>query len=396
MEYRSLRFGYLVFAGICIVFFFNTIFAYPAIRYKDKIFTEVTKKADIKYGSNTNVFFINQDLRLDVYMPENDTVVDRPCIVFIHGGSFMYGTKEEEIIVALCREFALRGYVTASIEYRLGATILKEAFGEAILRAVQDAKAAVRFLRANRLTFGVSDSLFVVGGTSAGGVTAVHYAYFDSDEIPPYLDTAALGGIEGESGTPQVISKIRCIVNCWGAIADSAWLTGESTPVISFHGTEDAVVPYEAGYAFNLPNLPLYGSAVIHRVCLRQGIASELKPYTGMGHGHSATSSQMDTTVKLTADFLYRHLFGASAVNEKAMPSPVAVNHPGAYTVFAALCVGKALLSHERDVGSIVYGLDGRVLHREITGGSGAMRRGTAAGMYVIGKERRRSAGRSE
>ncbi len=303
--------------NILIITLIVLSFGYEPIRYKDKIFTEVEKSADVKYGSNKDYQNNQKDLHIDIYQPKNDTVKSRPCLVFVHGGSFMTGNKEEPNLVHLCNEFAKRGYVTSSIQYRLGTGWSYQGFSEAILRAVQDAKAAVRFLRKNKTTYGIDESKFVVGGTSAGGVTALHYAYMDSKEIPSVVDTNALGGIEGSSGTPGVSSAIACIINCWGALGDTAFMMdGETIPVVSFHGTEDNVVPYDVGFAFGMPFLPLHGSAAIERVCKRQNITSYLQSYVGLGHGFSGPDSPyMDTTLSVMVDFLFDNLIGNSPIS---------------------------------------------------------------------------------
>lgn len=67
-------------------------------------------------------------------------------------GSFVGGTRNDAVMTRLCQEFARRGYVTATASYRLGVSIgitnpLDAEFAKAAIRATQDAKAAVRFLR---------------------------------------------------------------------------------------------------------------------------------------------------------------------------------------------------------------------------------------------------------
>lgn len=312
---------------LLVIFFSLVISAKQPIRYKDKIFTEINKTADIKYGENVDYQNKKIELHFDFYEPKEDTCKTRPCLVFVHGGAFMGENKNEENLVHLCQEFALRGYVTVSIQYRLGTGFSYKEFAEAILRAVQDSKATVRFLRKNKATYGIDDSKFAVGGTSAGGVTAIHYAYMDGPEIPSEVDTTKLGGIEGESGTPGVSSAINCIINCWGAIGDTVFLEdNETIPIASFHGTEDNVVPYDVGFAFNMPFLPLHGSAAIERSCQRLGIPSKLQSYVGMGHEFANPSDpRMDTAITVMIDFLYKHLVDSSPItyvfnNQKKSP----------------------------------------------------------------------------
>src|SRR3954469_20208519 len=92
------------------------------LRYRDEIFSTVTKTADVAYGSAVDQTGANVTLKLDVYRPAGDTVTKRPVIVWVHGGSFRAGSKTSPEIVDEANTFARKGYVTASIDYRLSPT----------------------------------------------------------------------------------------------------------------------------------------------------------------------------------------------------------------------------------------------------------------------------------
>jgi para-nitrobenzyl esterase len=120
-------------------------------RYTTPVFSAYDSTMNIQYGANIKVNSQNQNLMLDVYEPSGDTETTRPLILIAHGGSFIGGTKTGTDVVTLCRDFAKMGYVVASVEYRLG--IANFPFpgpdstdaSEAVMRATQDARAAVRF-----------------------------------------------------------------------------------------------------------------------------------------------------------------------------------------------------------------------------------------------------------
>src|SRR5512146_3202830 len=92
----------------------------PQAPYRDPLY-EVRLTPDIVYGSGpvrTPQRF--KTLLLDLYEPEDGGALgDRPAVVLIHGGSFETGSKAEGRIVQLCRYLAARGFVAASIDYRL-------------------------------------------------------------------------------------------------------------------------------------------------------------------------------------------------------------------------------------------------------------------------------------
>jgi len=62
-------------------------------RYIDDVFTDVSMTT-VTYGSNTSVFGINQNLKMDIYQPVGDTNAKRPVILFAFGGSFIIGSRQ--------------------------------------------------------------------------------------------------------------------------------------------------------------------------------------------------------------------------------------------------------------------------------------------------------------
>jgi acetyl esterase/lipase len=95
---------------------------------------------------------------LDLYQPKAKG--PHPGIVIIHGGGWWKGDIETD--KPLAERLALKGFVVALIEYRLS--------GEAIYpAALEDCRAAVRFLRENAATYDVDPAKIGVTGGSAGG-----------------------------------------------------------------------------------------------------------------------------------------------------------------------------------------------------------------------------------
>src|SRR3954469_1091485 len=123
-----------------------------ATRYRDQVFSEVTKNADIVYGVAPDENGQPEKLKLDLYQPKGDTISKRPVVIWVHGGGFSSGDKSDDKIVDLSERFARKGYVTASINYRL---LVKNGCGgsgtpsndcvAAAIEAVHDGQAAVRW-----------------------------------------------------------------------------------------------------------------------------------------------------------------------------------------------------------------------------------------------------------
>lgn len=177
------------------------------LRYRDIMFDDTTI-SNITYGQNVNLSNGNATLRLDVWMPKNDTVTNRPLIIIAHGGNFLGGSKTGSDVLQFCNDFSDMGYVVASIDYRVGMTNFpfpgpdSTDATEAVIRAVHDAKAAVRFFKKDVSTmgntYGVDTSNIFFMGVSAGGFMALQVAYLDDpNEFPSWADTTGQFGLHG-------------------------------------------------------------------------------------------------------------------------------------------------------------------------------------------------------
>ena len=142
--------------------------------------------ADVAYA-NTSV-----TQKLDLYLPPGEG--PHPVVVNIHGGGFKLGDKSM-VDQALAQTLLDSGYAVASIDYRLS--------GEAIFpAAVFDAKAAVRFLRANAATYKLNPDKIAAFGQSAGGNLASMLG--TSGDVAEF-DDPSLGNAETSSRVQVVI-----------------------------------------------------------------------------------------------------------------------------------------------------------------------------------------------
>ena len=258
-------------------------------RYKDIVFNSVNVKKDIQFGSNTALDGSDLPLKLDFYEPADDTLKLRPLIVCIHGGSLISGVRDE--MAQFCNDFARRGYVSATIDYRIGIEAPKgvKTILEALLRGVQDAKAAVRFFRSKASEYGIDTSKIYLEGSSAGSMIAVHYAYWDENEIPPDIDQSKWGDIEGTSGNPGYSTEIKGIVNYCGAIVNPSWINPGEIPVANLHGLLDMVVPADSGISTDF-GIKLFGGVAISRIATQLGIYNHRAFFPLSGHGGNEDS----------------------------------------------------------------------------------------------------------
>lgn len=297
-------------------------------RYNDELFANLDITTDIQYGENLNYDGTNQDLFLDLYQPSGDSQTDRPLIIFIHGGSFVFGSKSGLDVVPLANSFAKKGYVTSSISYRLGMNNIFSGTGpssndasEAVMRATQDARAAVRFFKKSvaieNNPYGIDTTNIFLVGSSAGGFTALNLAYLDQvSEIPSFInmsDASLTGGLEGNSGNQGYTSDVKAVVSLAGAIGDTSWMSNNSTPILSFHGDQDATVPFGTGQislaVFDI--MEVDGSESVHIKAEKLGIKNCFKAHYGADHvPHQSSAAYLDTTEQYISQFLLSEVCG--------------------------------------------------------------------------------------
>jgi acetyl esterase/lipase len=135
-------------------------------------------------------------LQLDLYLPAHPKPVTVPGIVFVHGGGWRAGVRANFAPMAI--RMAERGYAAATISYRLSPEAPYPA-------AVQDARAAVRWMRAHAGEYGIDPARIAVGGGSAGGQIAALAGVTDG-----------LARFDPDARAGAVSSSVQAIVNIDG------------------------------------------------------------------------------------------------------------------------------------------------------------------------------------
>jgi len=139
----------------------------------------------------------DRPLLLDLYTPKD---LDKPVpgLIFIHGGGWAGGDKRDYKYYTV--RYAKRGYVVASISYRF----VKEAPFPA---CVQDAKCAVRWMRANAKKYHIDPKRIAAIGGSAGGHLSMMLGY-----------SAGVPELEGDGGHAEYSSAVQAVVNLYGPV----------------------------------------------------------------------------------------------------------------------------------------------------------------------------------
>lgn len=320
--------------------------ARPSERYQKEFFNNIEVKSNIIYGKANGYWtsspYSNDpyvvtlgkgliktfkddqllDLKMDLYFSRTDSLKKKPVVMLIHGGAFYIGSKESACEQALAYALAKRGYFVASIDYRLGFKPTATEIEMSAYRAIQDAHAALRFLAHHSPGIGLDPNQVYVGGTSAGAVASLNVAFMDNDERPAHILEAEKKGLVGkieESGNRYTETfKIKGVANMWGAVSDLNIIDAdEKIPILSIHGTDDVVVPFEYDFPFRNSLMlnrmimdKMYGSKPIHDRLNILGIKNKLVALPGKGHEpeletFNTLNTYIDTLIFHTSEFFY-------------------------------------------------------------------------------------------
>jgi acetyl esterase/lipase len=251
-------------------------------RYRDPVFRKVVTRSDIVYGHAVDQNGTRVTLTLDLYEPKGDTVAARPIVVWVHGGGFSGGDKTSFELVDEATDLARKGYVNASIDYRLAprgcvGTITQSCL-TGIVQAMQDAQTAVRYLRAHATKFGIDTKRIAIGGSSAGAITALNVGYNASNP--------------GPGPNQQFSSAVEAVQSLSGA-AIGANPGPDGAPAVLFHGTNDPLVPYT------------WAQATV-KAAHDAGLVAQLVTFTG--DKHVPYLQHRDQIIAKTTSFFYKEL----------------------------------------------------------------------------------------
>ncbi len=160
----------------------------------------VTLLGELRYREGDS-----QAWRLDLALPGDETQALRPAIVIIHGGGWLEGDKSsfstpKNRPPGNIFDFAQRGFVAATINYRLS----REA---AFPAGLEDCKCAVRWLRAHAEKYRLDPNRIGVWGNSAGGHLALMLAM-----------TADEPEFEGDGPWREHSSRVQCAASDSGPV----------------------------------------------------------------------------------------------------------------------------------------------------------------------------------
>ncbi len=258
---------------------------------------------DLEYAKVGDV-----SLKLDLYLPERRPEGPMPLVVWVHGGAWQAGSKDQTPAIPLVR----RGFAVASVGYRLSQSARFPA-------QIEDCKAAIRWLRANAAEHGLDGRRIGAWGSSAGG------------HLVALLGTSGdVNDLEGQAGNLDQSSRVQAVADWFGptdftrmsafpsrmdhdapgspesrliggAIQENkdkvaranpiTYVTADDPPFLIMHGDQDELVP-------------LNQSELLFDALRKAKVDATFFVVKGAGHGFGPNPAAMGAV----ADFFERHL----------------------------------------------------------------------------------------
>ena len=259
------------------------------------IFLSFTMVAQEAYQPTTTRLFATKDgqeLYLDDYdaTPGSATTLDgksKPTIVFMFGGGFITGTRNDKFYMPWFKKLNDAGYEVVSIDYRLGMKDVKtsggvssaKAFRKAAQIAAEDLFSATAYLIDHGDELGIDPNNLVTSGSSAGAIAVLEADWLlnngrATEWLPEGFRYAGVmpfaGAIISVEGTPSYKTP--------------------PAPTAFFHGTDDKIVNYKQ---IHILKWGIFGSHRLARIFRKNGYSYNILRYND--HSHEIASTFIST-----------------------------------------------------------------------------------------------------
>ena len=146
-------------------------------------------------------------------------------MIFLVGGGF--AGKFDDCTQEVCKGMVQKGYVVVAADYRVGfknALLAGQCIGDfnsgmypAYVRAIQDSRSLIRYLKANAERLGIDPNLIFISGQSAGALAAIGTALMDNNNAPKEVMSQVGGSLDPMNDNMQYDTKVAGVISMAGA-----------------------------------------------------------------------------------------------------------------------------------------------------------------------------------
>ena len=265
----------------------------------------ISATAQVK--ADTTYLYAQKDewsLYLDIHEPAKEMTMtpeglEKPTIIFMFGGGFIHGNRDNESYAKWFTQMKNDGYRIVSIDYRLGLRGVKKVgiaqvnvLDRAIHMAVEDLFSATNYIIDNAEKLGIDPYNMVISGSSAGAIAVMQAEYELSNR------TSWAKVLPEDFNYVGVMSFSGAILSREGRVN----YKNAPCPTLMLHGTADELVPYKQIAFFNIG---FFGGGKLVKRFEKFGFNYNMFHFTDYGH---EIAGSMETTTDLQKDFLERNV----------------------------------------------------------------------------------------
>jgi len=258
---------------------------------KEPSASEAKIMKDISYGESVQQ-------KMDIYLPDERSVVTTRTVVFIHGGGWVEGDKSDMNPYVDTLRKLMPGYAVINLNYRLAYNNSVNVFPT----QENDVKSAIGYYLSHADEYKVSGDLVLLGA-SAGGHLAMLHAYKNDPDghvraVVDFFGPFDLAALWNNGIVQQLIlygatgALLTDNPSLYASSSPSEYITGSTPPTIALQGGADPLVP------------PSQTSQLIAALD-DAGVANQLVYYPGEGHGW--TGANMVDSFRKIVTFISDH-----------------------------------------------------------------------------------------
>lgn len=262
------------------------------------------------------------ELKMDIWYPEMRRA-DSTTVVYVFGGGFVGGSRNDSIAMAACRALTKKGFLAISIDYRLGlrrnytnfdtVSALKSfgVFYRSATWAAEDLSDAIKYLCEHASPLAIRTDRIVLTGASAGAIAVLQNDY------------ARANGLEAANALPKGWKPLA-VISYAGAVLTTNGIPRYATPpapTCFLHGTIDRIVNYNKFPPVPFLKTAMWGSNKLTSVFKKNNFPYWMLRFKDLGHevNHFLPQTMEEFVAFVDATLVGRRTYYEATLRDEAL-----------------------------------------------------------------------------